>query len=162
MSYSKPILKKVFYLFAVVIVLPTIILAILGLAGIGIKTIGPTEGVVLLFSMIPVLLYFYISFTKLNKIDYTSTSSNEHFTSELNLSFYANFFIFMVTILFSFNLIITGFFLLNDQVPMGMQLEPEEAPIIIGLSLYLLLAGIAGIYYLVHSKRVLRPLKTLY
>ena len=159
---SKHNLKNIYQIFLGAVVIPTFILAVLGILGVGLKTIGSTEGVVLILSLIPTVFYVFVSYRKLKLIDFTSISDNRHFPQELGITFYISFLIFMITILFSFNLIITGLFLLNGEVPMGMQAVPSDAPTIIVLSLYLFFSGILGIYYLVHSKRILRPRKTVY
>ncbi len=155
-------LRNIYFFFLLGGIIPLLALSTIGVLNLGLRGIGPIEGVFIFTAIIPIATYFFISKIKLDKVAFERQSNNKLFTIELTLSFYLSFFMFMIAILFAFNLLIVGGFLLNDQVPMGMQLQPQDAVAVIAVGLGLLTMAFAGSYYLVHSKRILRPIKTVY
>ena len=161
-TISKKRFSSLFLICTLGIFLPSIIVAILGLFSVGVKGIGNTEGAFALITMIPIAFYFIVSRKKLFETDFDTIKDNSLFTSDLSITFYLCFLIFMLSILFSFNLLITGFFLFSGQVPMGMQLVPEDAMKVVITGIYVSIFSLIGLYYLIQSKRVLKPKKTLY
>jgi len=62
----------------------------------------------------------------------------------------------MIMVLNSFFLIVVGGFLLTDQVPMGMNLIPENAFSIIIAGIYLLIISAIGMWYLSMSRKQMK------
>ncbi|WP_235295778.1 hypothetical protein [Portibacter marinus] len=71
----------------------------------------------------------------------------ESFDMRLSFLFYANYLMYMIIVLISFNLIVIAGFLYSEQVPMGMNLLPEQATSLLLLGIYLLLISSLGMYY---------------
>lgn len=84
---------------------------------------------------------------------YNHFKERRKFDTLLSLLYYINFLIYMVTTLISFNLLVIGGFLFTDQVPMGLEINPDQALSITCLGIYVLCVCILGMYTVYFSKK---------
>lgn len=73
----------------------------------------------------------------------------------LRVTFYVNFAIYMFAILVAFYFLIIGGFLFTGQTPIGLDLEKRQAPILVGLGIYLIAISAFGMSYLTKTKKTL-------
>ena len=139
--------KQHLIFFILAIVLPFFIFSLLSITGM-VESISIETGVLLLAILLPLSVYYFTSYNRI-----TQLQGNDILTSIL---FYVNFFIFMIMVLNSFFLIVVGGFLLTDQVPMGMNLIPENAFSIIIAGIYLLIISAIGMWYLSMSRKQMK------
>ena len=135
----------IFWLFTVLPVIAIVPFAMLN----KIPGLSANSAIILLLVIVPLAIYYFIS---------AGPIKNEMEKAIIRIGYYINFIIYMIATLISFNLLVIGGFLFTGLVPMGMQLDPNNAIYLVLLGIYILLTSSIGMWYLSFSKKWIRSI----
>ncbi len=138
-------------IFLAAIVAPLFLYIPLGLMG-SLGGLAATNALLISLALASISAYYYLSWQILSK-------KLPH-TQLLSILFYANFLIYMLLVLVAFNLIVVSSFLYGGDVPMGMDLEVEEAPTLMILGIYILIVSSFGMHYLAWARKQIQKKAT--